>query len=55
MKTKIVHLVESLYEFDTSRAQDSITNNAKLAHALLANMAFVCRVRPITSLPLTVH
>jgi len=49
-----MHLVESLYGFDTSRAPDSITRNAELAQALLANMAFICRVRHITS-PLTAH
>ena len=55
MKTKIMHLVESLYGFDTSRAQDSISSNAKLARALLTNVAFICRVRPIAPLPLTAH
>jgi len=54
MKMKITHLVESLYGFDTSRVPDSISRNATLAHALLANMAFICRVRPTTS-PSTGH
>jgi Domain of unknown function (DUF6532) len=49
MKAKITHLVESLYGFDTSRAPNSISHNARRAQALLANMAFVSRVRSIVS------
>lgn len=51
MKTKITHLVESLYGFDTSRAPDSISRNAKLAHALLAKKAFICREPNIGGTP----
>jgi hypothetical protein len=46
MKMKIMHAVESLYGFDTSRAPDIISHNARLAQALLSNMAFIYRVRP---------
>jgi hypothetical protein len=46
MKMKIMHAVESLYGFDTSRAPDIISHNARLAQALLTNMAFIYRVRP---------
>ncbi len=54
MKMRVKHLVESLYGFDTSRAPDSISRNAGRAQALLTNMAFIYRVRPI-ALPLTAH
>ena len=46
MKMKVMHAVESLYGFDTSRAPDIISHNAGLAQALLSNMAFIYRVRP---------
>ena len=47
MKTKIVHPVEALYGFNTSRAPESISKNAELAQALLTDMTFIYRVRPI--------
>ena len=47
MKMKIAHTVESLYGFNTSRAPESISKNAELAQALLTNMTFIYRVRPI--------
>jgi len=47
MKTKIVHSVESLYGFNTSRAPESISKNAGLAQGLLTDMTFIYRVRPI--------
>jgi hypothetical protein len=47
MKMKIMHAVQSSYGFDTSRAPDSIGHNTRLAHALLTNMTFIYRVRPI--------
>ena len=49
MKIKIMHAVESLYRFDTGQAPDSIGHNTRLAHALLTNMTFIYRVRPIAS------
>ena len=54
MKTSIRHPVESLYGFNTSRAPESIGKNAELAQALLKDMTFTYRVRPIPS-PLIVH
>ena len=54
MNTKITHSVESLYGFNTSRAPESISKNAELAQALLTDMTFIYRVRPIPS-PLTAH
>lgn len=48
MKTKIVHPVESLYGFNTSRAPESISKNAELAQGLLTDMTFIYRVRPLT-------
>ena len=45
MKMKIKSVVESSYEFDTSRAPDSISRNASRAQALLANTTFFYRVR----------
>jgi hypothetical protein len=47
MKKKISRPVESLYGFDTSRAPESISKNAELAQALLTDMTFIYRVRPI--------
>jgi len=47
MKMKIMHAVQSLYGFDTSRAPDSISHNTRLAHALLTDVTFIYRVRPI--------
>jgi hypothetical protein len=49
MKIKIMHVVESLYGFDTGRTPVSIGHNTRLAHALLTNVTFIYRVRPITS------
>ena len=49
MKTNIKHAVYSSYEFDTSRAPDSISRNASRAQALLAKTTFVYRVRLIAS------
>ena len=49
IKTGTKHAVQSLYEFSTSRAPDSIGHNASRAQALLTNMTFVYRVRLIES------
>jgi hypothetical protein len=49
MKAKIKHDVDSMYEFDTSRAADSISHNARRAQALLAKATFIYRVRLIAS------
>ncbi|KAI0274559.1 hypothetical protein BGY98DRAFT_992554 [Russula aff. rugulosa BPL654] len=43
MKMKIKSVVESSYEFDTSRAPDSISRNTVRAQALLANTTFIYR------------
>ncbi|KAI0294516.1 hypothetical protein BC826DRAFT_1137173 [Russula brevipes] len=43
MKTGMEHAVESLYGFNTSRAPDSISRNARDAQALLTSMSFVYR------------
>ena len=50
MKTKTESAVTFSYEFDTSRAPDSIQIglNASQAQALLTNNAFIYRVRLIT-------
>ncbi|KAI9447462.1 hypothetical protein H4582DRAFT_5138 [Lactarius indigo] len=42
-KTKIMHVVEAQYGFDTSHAPDIISRNASLAQALLSDMAFIYR------------
>ncbi|KAH9000911.1 hypothetical protein EDB86DRAFT_2903919 [Lactarius hatsudake] len=42
-KTKIMHVVEAQYGFDTSHAPDSISRNAALVQALLSDMAFIYR------------
>jgi hypothetical protein len=47
MKMMIKSVVESSYEFDTSRAPDSISRNTGRAQALLANTTFIYRVRLI--------
>ncbi|KAH8982652.1 hypothetical protein EDB86DRAFT_2969932 [Lactarius hatsudake] len=44
-KTKIMHVVEAQYGFDTSHAPDRISRNESLAQALLSHMAFIYRVR----------
>ena len=44
MKTKIKRTVDTLYEFDTSRAPDSISHNASRAQALLTKTTFIYRV-----------
>jgi hypothetical protein len=44
MKTNIKSAVESSYEFDTSRASESISRNASRAQALLAETTFIYRV-----------
>jgi hypothetical protein len=49
MKTKIKHAVDSSYQFDTSRAPDSISRNVHRAQALLAKTTFIYRVRLIAS------
>lgn len=49
MKTKIKHAVDSSYEFETSRAPDSIGRNASRAQALLAKTTFIYRVHLIVS------
>ncbi|KAF8506732.1 hypothetical protein F5888DRAFT_1644837 [Russula emetica] len=41
MKTKIKHVVEFSYEFDTSKAPSIIGRNASRAQALLAKMTFI--------------
>jgi len=41
MKTNIKHAVDTSYEFDTSRAPESIGRNASHAQALLDNAAFI--------------
>jgi hypothetical protein len=46
MKTKTKYAVESSYEFDTSRAPQSISRNASRA---LAETAFIYRVHLIVS------
>jgi len=51
MKMKIMHAVESLYGFDTSRAPDIISHNARLAQALLTNMAFIYREPNVGGIP----
>ena len=49
IKTEIKHAVDSLYEFDTSRAAEMIGRNATRAQALLAKTKFVYRVRLMAS------
>ena len=49
IKMKIVHTVESLYEFDASQTPESIGHNATRAQALLTNMTFIYRVLLIAS------
>ena len=49
IKTKIKHVIDSSYEFDTSRAPGSISRNASRAQALLAKATFIYRVRLVTS------
>ena len=44
IKMKIMPVVESSYEFDTSRAPESISRNATYAQALLTKMTFIYRV-----------
>jgi len=43
MKMNIKHAVEFSYEFDTSRAPDSISRNVSRAQALLAKTTFIYR------------
>ena len=45
IKMKIMHAVETSYEFDTSQAPENIGRNASRAQALLSKMRFVYRVR----------
>ena len=47
MKTKIKHAVDYAYKFDTGRSSDSISRNVTRAQALLAETAFIYRVRLI--------
>ncbi|KAI9450996.1 hypothetical protein BJY52DRAFT_1175373 [Lactarius psammicola] len=42
-KTRIVHVVETLYGFDTSHAPEIVSRNATLSQALLSDMAFIYR------------
>ncbi|KAH9165355.1 hypothetical protein EDB89DRAFT_2076903 [Lactarius sanguifluus] len=42
-KTKIMHVVEAQYGFDTSHAPESIGRNTSLAQALLSDMTFIHR------------
>ena len=49
IKKKIKPDVDSLYEFDTSRAPDSIGRNARRARALLTKATFIYRVCLIVS------
>ena len=49
IKTKIKHVVQYSFEFNTSKASDSISHNASLAQALLAKTSFIFRVRLIAS------
>jgi hypothetical protein len=49
MKMKIKPAVESLYEFDTSQAPQSISRNESRAQALLAETTFIYRVYLIIS------
>ena len=49
MKTKTKFAVESLYDFDTSQAPQSISRNADRAQALLADTTFIYRVYLIVS------
>jgi hypothetical protein len=44
IQTEIKYTVETLYGFDTSRAPDSISNNARHTQALLTSMTFNYRV-----------
>ena len=50
IKLKIMQAVETLYEFNTSQAPESIGRNATRAQALLTNMTFIYRVRLIASM-----
>ncbi|KAF8506729.1 hypothetical protein F5888DRAFT_1644820, partial [Russula emetica] len=43
VKTKIKHVVEFSYEFDTSKAPNSISRNVHRAQALLAKSTFIYR------------
>ena len=49
LKTKTKSAVESSYEFDSSRAPQSISRNASRAQALLADTTFIYRVYLIVS------
>ena len=49
IKTKIKHIVESSYGFDTSRAPDVISRNTSRAQGLLTKMTFIYQVRLIAS------
>ena len=49
MKAKIKPAVDSLYEFDTSQAPNSVSRNASRAQALLAKTTFIYRVRLMAS------
>jgi len=49
MKKKVKHAVDSSYEFNTSRAPDSIGRNASRALALLTKATFIYRVCLIAS------
>ena len=49
MKANITRAVYFSYEFDISRAPDSISRNVSRAQALLAKTAFIYQVRLIAS------
>ena len=49
MKTKAKSAVESLYNFDTSQAPQSISHNTRRAQALLAKTSFIYQVNLIVS------
>lgn len=49
IKKKTKFVVESLYEFDTSQAPQSISRNATRAQALLAEITFIYQVHLVVS------
>ena len=49
IKKKAKPAVESLYEFDTSQAPQSISHNAGRAQALLAETTFIYQVHLVVS------
>jgi len=51
IRAKIMHAVESLYDFDTSQAPESIGRNSSRAQALRTKMTFVYREPNIGGVP----